>query len=102
MTIDLNSSKRNAPKKSKEVIKFAVIKYFIVHTYNDRDHMLAYVQLAKNVITDSYGLKFFEDFGSHKIIEIIGIDHCVGFISFIPPGRNGNVKYIIDNGNIDF
>ena len=68
----------------------------MVRNYNDRDHMLAYVQLVKSVITDSYGLKFFENFGSHKIIEIIGIDHCVGFISFIPLGKNCNVKYIID------
>jgi hypothetical protein len=99
MAIDLNSSRRNAPKKSKEVIKFATIKYFMVHNYNDRDHMLACVQFTKNVITDTYGLKSFEGFGSSKIIEIIGIDHCVSFISFIPPGRNCNVNYII---NIDF
>ncbi len=43
MAIDLNSSRRNAPKKSKEVIKFATVKYFIVHNYKDRDHMLACV-----------------------------------------------------------
>ncbi|CAJ0857797.1 4287_t:CDS:2, partial [Entrophospora sp. SA101] len=51
----------NAPKKSKEVIKFATIKYFMVHKYNNRDHMLACVQFTKNVITDTYGLKYFED-----------------------------------------
>ena len=102
MAIDLNSSRRNAPKKSKEVIKFATVKYFIVHNYKDRDHMLACVQFTKNVTTDIYGSKSFEDFGPSKIIEIIGIDHCVGFISFIPPDRNCNVSYIIDNDNIDF
>ena len=43
IAIDLNSSRRNAPKKSKEAIKFATVKYFIVHNYKDRDHMLACV-----------------------------------------------------------
>ena len=52
MTIDLNSSRRNVTKKSKEVIKFATIKYFMIHNYNDRGHMLSCVQFTKNVIKD--------------------------------------------------
>jgi len=64
--------------------------------------MLACVRFTKNVIIDIYGSKFFEDFGPSKIIEIVGIDHYVSFISFIPPDRNCNVNYIIDNDNIDF
>ncbi|CAH1770950.1 3034_t:CDS:2, partial [Entrophospora sp. SA101] len=34
----------------------------MVHKYNNRDHMLACVQFTKNVITDTYGLKYFEGF----------------------------------------
>jgi hypothetical protein len=64
--------------------------------------MLACVHFTGNVITDTYGLKSFEGFGPSKIIEIIGIDHCVGFISFMPPDRNCNINYIIDNDDIDF
>lgn len=45
IAIDLNSSRR-------EVIKFATIKYFMIHNYNDRGHMLSCVQFTKNVIKD--------------------------------------------------
>ncbi|CAJ0913833.1 13735_t:CDS:2 [Entrophospora sp. SA101] len=40
---------------------------------------------------DEYGLKYFEDYGSIKFIEIIGIGHCVGFLSFRPPNRKTEI-----------
>ncbi|CAJ0823824.1 15861_t:CDS:2 [Entrophospora sp. SA101] len=51
---------------------------------------------------DEYGLKYFEDYGSNKFIEIIGIDHCVGFLSFRPPNRKTEINCIIDDDDIDF
>jgi hypothetical protein len=64
--------------------------------------MLALVHFTTDIITDEYGLKHFEGYGSTKFIEIIGIDHCVGFLSFIPPNRKTEINYIIDDDDIDF
>jgi hypothetical protein len=102
MTIDLNSKRKNAPQNLREVIKFGKILYYIVHHYNEKGHMLALVHFTTNIITDEYGLKFFEGYSSTKFIEIIGIDHCVGFLSFTPQNRKAEVNYIIDDDNIDF
>ncbi|CAJ0751705.1 4093_t:CDS:2, partial [Entrophospora sp. SA101] len=59
-------------------------------------------QYLKETITDEYSLKYFEDYGSIKFIEIIGIDHCVGFLSFRPPYRKTEINCIIDDDDIDF
>jgi hypothetical protein len=64
--------------------------------------MLALVHFTTSVITDKYGLKYFEGYSSTKFIEIIGIDHCVGFLSFRQPNRNTEINYIIDDDDIDF
>jgi hypothetical protein len=86
----------------KEVVKFGKILYYIVHNYNEKDHMLALVHFTMDVIIDEYGLKYFEGYGSTKFIEIIGIDHCVGFLSFRPLNRKAEINYIIDDDDIDF
>jgi|SRR4051812_43064710 hypothetical protein len=101
MTIDSNARKKNIPKNLIEVIRFGKILYYIVHNYNAKDHMLALVHFTTNVITDKYGLKYFEGYSSTKFIEIIGIDHCVGFLSFRQPNRNAEINYIIDDDDID-
>ncbi|CAH1761520.1 14061_t:CDS:2, partial [Entrophospora sp. SA101] len=59
--------------------------------------MSALVHFTTDVITDEYGLKYFEDYSSTKFIEIIGIDHCVGFLSFRPPNRKTEINYIDGN-----
>nr|CAG8588255.1 4207_t:CDS:2 [Entrophospora candida] len=58
--------------------------------------------LGSNGNSNEYGLKYFEDYGSTKFIEIIGIDHCVGFLSFRPPNRKTEINCIIDDDDIDF
>ena len=102
MTIDLSARRKNVPQYLKEVIKFGKILYYIAHNYNEKDHMLALVQFTTDIITDEYDLKYFEDYGSTKFIEIIGIDHCVGFLSFRPPNRKTEINCIIDDDDIDF
>ena len=102
MTVDLNARRKNAPQDLKEVIRFGKILYYIIHNYNGKDHMLALVHFTTDVITDEYGLKYFEGYGSTRFIEIIGIDHCVGFLFFRPPNRKTEINYIIDDDDIDF
>jgi hypothetical protein len=101
ITIDLNARRKYAPQNLKEVVKFGKILYYIVHNYNQKDHMLALIHFTTEVITDEYGLKYFEGYSHTKFIEIIGIDHCVGFLSFRPSKRKTVINYIIDDDDID-
>ncbi|GES96181.1 hypothetical protein GLOIN_2v1480212 [Rhizophagus clarus] len=76
-----------------QIYIYGIVDYFFVHNYNDKIHMLAYVQLTSKVMEDEYECKYFTQFKSKEFIDVRCIDHCVGF------AKIGSKYFIIDKEN---
>ncbi|PKC52968.1 hypothetical protein RhiirA1_447330, partial [Rhizophagus irregularis] len=78
-TIDKVSHRPNALPQLMIVDIYGIVDYFFVHKFNDKIHMLAYVQLTSKIIDDEYECKYFTQFKSKEFIDVRCVDHCVGF-----------------------
>ncbi|CAB5394695.1 unnamed protein product [Rhizophagus irregularis] len=78
-TIDKVSHRPNALPQLMIVDIYEIVDYFFVHKFNDKIHMLAYVQLTSKIIDDEYECKYFTQFKSKEFIDVRCVDHCVGF-----------------------
>ena len=72
---------------------YGIVDYYLAHKFNDRDYMLAYVQLTSKVVEDEYGCKYFTQYRSKEFIDVRCIDHCVRF------PKVGNRYFIVDKEN---
>ncbi|PKY61197.1 hypothetical protein RhiirA4_521455 [Rhizophagus irregularis] len=92
-TIDKVSHRPNALPQLMIVDIYGIVDYFFVHKFNDKIHMLAYVQLTSKIIDDEYECKYFTQFKSKEFIDVRCVDHCVGF------AKIDNKYFIIDKEN---
>jgi len=69
------------------------VEYFLVHTYQDVQQMLAYIQWTMHSYVDNFGIKTFDGYSNHSYINVEYIDRCVGFM------RIENTFYILDKEN---
>ncbi|GET04500.1 hypothetical protein GLOIN_2v1644898 [Rhizophagus clarus] len=92
-TIDKVSYRPNAPPQLMIVDIYGIVDYFFVYNYNDKIHMLAYIQLTLKVMEDEYECKYFTQFKSKEFINVRCIDHYVEF------AKIGSKYFIIDRKN---
>ncbi|GES92310.1 hypothetical protein GLOIN_2v1522244 [Rhizophagus clarus] len=69
------------------------VEYFLVHTFQDVQRMLGFIQWTSNIHDDNYGIKTFYGYSSHSYIDVEYIDRCVSFM------RIENTFYILDKEN---
>jgi hypothetical protein len=92
-TVDKFAHRPNVPSELIFTQIYGKVIYYLVHKYEDKIKMLAYLQLTSKVITDRYGCKYFTQFSSFEFIDVRLIDHCVGFMKI------NSKYYIIDREN---
>ncbi|CAB4390131.1 unnamed protein product [Rhizophagus irregularis] len=91
--IDKVAHRQNAPFQLVIVDIYGIVNYYLVHEFNHRVYMLAYIQLTSKNIEDEYGCKYFTQYRSKEFIDVRCIDHCVGF------AKVDNRYFIIDKEN---
>ena len=69
------------------------VEYFLIHTYQNIQRMLAYIQWTSNLHIDNFGNKTFNGYGTNSYIDVEYIDRCVGIV------RIENTFYILDKEN---
>ena len=90
----MNAHHINTPQRLVEEEIFDEVEYFIMHKYNESEHMFAYVKKVDKYEEDNYGQIYFNKFSSFQFIEIISIDRCIGFFKI------KNLFYILDREKI--
>ncbi|CAB5199182.1 unnamed protein product [Rhizophagus irregularis] len=92
-TIDKYAHRPNVPPEFIYTNIYAKVIYFLIHNYNGKIKMLAYIQCVSKIITEKYNCKYFTKFCSFEFIDIRCIDHCVGFMKI------NSKYYILDREN---
>jgi hypothetical protein len=72
---------------------YGKIEYFFVHSYLEKQQMLAYIQWTSDIHINRYSIKTFQGFKSNDFIKVEYIDRCVGFMKI------DNDFYIFDKEN---
>ena len=94
MEIDINAAYPKRPSIFQIQEFFGYVEYYLVHEFEGKQYMLAYVRWVRKVFEDNLGLQFFKTIGNTEFIDISVIDRCIGFFSI------KNITYIIDK-NVD-
>ena len=90
----MHAHRVNAPRKLVSEEIFGEVEYFIMHKHNESERMFAYIRKIDKYMDDNYGQIYFNKFSSFQLIEVIGIDRCIGFF------RIENLFYILDRERI--
>jgi hypothetical protein len=90
LDVDIHSKCKNKKPKFEKHIFYGRVEYFLLHTYQNQNNMLAYVQWTGPVQEDKYNLNFFSRMGGYEFIEVRSIDRCVAFCPI------GNKTYVLD------
>jgi hypothetical protein len=59
---------------------YGKVEYYLIHTYQNVQRMLAYVQWIANLHIDNIGNKIFNGYSTSSYIDVEYIDRCVGFV----------------------
>jgi hypothetical protein len=46
------------------------VEYFLVHTYENVQHMLAFIQWTTRLHVDDFGIKTFDGYSKHSYIDV--------------------------------
>lgn len=72
---------------------YGKVEYFLIHTYQNVQRMLAHVQWIANLHIDNIENKMFNGYSTNSYIDVEYIDKCVGLV------RIENTFYILDMEN---
>ncbi|PKK57922.1 hypothetical protein RhiirC2_797166 [Rhizophagus irregularis] len=93
LLVDKNAHRPRAVDFKKREF-YGQVLYYFVHEFRGELSMLAFIHWIRNPEMLGNHIQFFHNFGETSVINVIAIDHCVGFLKVL-----ANKHIIVDKEN---
>lgn len=98
MDVDIYAHYKNRKPQFENRAFYGTIKYFLLHNYQKKTNMLAYIQWTGPIHKDRYNGRSFSRMGGYEFIEARSINRCVSFYCI---NKKWYILDIGDNYNIN-